>query len=96
MTIEEAQIVIGNIPIKPEVLGDYYSIPEYQEAKTMAIEALERELKNEMTVEEYRQRMIQAFHNADCDELIALVAMPTEKEFEELEWLLKTHYKVNS
>ena len=47
----------------------------------------------EMTAEEYRQRMIQAFHNADCDELIALVVLPTEKEFEHLEWLLEKHYK---
>ena len=41
MTNEEAQIVIGNIPLKPEVLDDCYSITEYQEAKAMAIEALE-------------------------------------------------------
>lgn len=47
----------------------------------------------EMTAEEYRQRMIQAFHNADCDELIAICVLPTEKEFEHLEWLLKNHYK---
>lgn len=46
-----------------------------------------------MTVEEYRQRMIQAFHNADCDGLIAICVLPTEKEFEHLEWLLKNHYK---
>ena len=45
-----------------------------------------------MTVEEYRERMIQAFHNANCDHLIALVCLPTEKEFEHLEWFLKTHY----
>ena len=37
--------------------------------------------------------MIQAFHNADTDELIAVCVLPTEKEFEHLEWLLKTHYK---
>ena len=49
----------------------------------------------EMTAEEYRQRMIQAFHNADCDELIAICVLPTEKEFEHLEWLLKRHYKKN-
>lgn len=42
MTNEEAKIVIGNIPIKPEVLDDCYSITEYQEAKTMAIKALEQ------------------------------------------------------
>jgi PHP family Zn ribbon phosphoesterase len=50
-------------------------------------------LEHQMTVEEYRQRMIQAFHNADCDELIAVCVLPTEKEFEHLEWLLKNHYK---
>jgi lantibiotic modifying enzyme len=47
----------------------------------------------EMTTEEYRQRMIQAFHNADCDELLAICVRPMEKEFEHLEWLLKNHYK---
>ena len=46
-----------------------------------------------MTVEEYRKRMMDAFHNADCDELIALVVLPSEKEFEHLEWLLEKHYK---
>ena len=40
MTSKEAQIIIGNIPIKPEALDDCYSIAEYQEAKAMAIEAL--------------------------------------------------------
>ena len=43
MTNEEAKIVIGNIPIKPEVLDDCYSITEYQEAKTMAIKALKQQ-----------------------------------------------------
>ena len=56
------------------------------------IKALEQD-PCEMTVEEYRQRMIQAFHNADTDELIAVCVLPTEKEFEHLEWLLKNHYK---
>ena len=62
------------------------------EALDMAIKALEQE-PCEMTAEEYRQRMIQAFHNADADELIAVCVLPTEKEFEHLEWLLKKHYK---
>lgn len=65
---------------------------EQKEALDMAIKALEQE-PCEMTVEEYRQRMIQAFHNADADELIAVCVLPTEKEFEHLEWLLKKHYK---
>ena len=37
MTIEEAKIIIGNIPIYGD---ECYSINEYQEAKTMAIKAL--------------------------------------------------------
>ena len=57
-----------------------------------AIKALEQE-SCEMTAEEYRQRMIQAFHNADTDELIAVCVLPTEKEFKHLEWLLKNHYE---
>lgn len=48
--------------------------------------------KNVLGVEQYRKRMIEAFHNADCDGLIALVVQPTEKEFEHLEWVLKTFY----
>jgi len=46
-----------------------------------------------MTVEEYRQRMMRAFHNTDTDELVALCVLPTEKDFEDLEWFLKNHYK---
>lgn len=59
------------------------------------MEVLEKQMQEpcEMTAEEYRQRMIQAFHNANTDELIALCVLPTEKEFEHLEWLLKNHYK---
>lgn len=41
MTNKEALIIIGNIPINPEVLDSCYSIAEYQEAKTLAIKALE-------------------------------------------------------
>ena len=41
------------------------------------------------TVEEYRQRMIEAFHNADCDYLIPIACLPNEKEFTHLECLLK-------
>lgn len=38
MTREEASIIIGNIPIN----GDKcYSIPEYQQAKAIAIQSLE-------------------------------------------------------
>lgn len=40
MTKKEAVVIIGNIPIDGK--DDCYSIAEYQEAKTMAIEALEQ------------------------------------------------------
>jgi hypothetical protein len=49
-----------------------------------------------MTADEYRQRLIQAFRNAGCDELVAICVLPSEKEFEHLEWLLKNHYKQES
>lgn len=59
------------------------------------MDILEKQMQEpcEMTAEEYRQRMIQVFHNADTDGLIAICVRPTEKEFEHLEWLLKNHYK---
>ena len=59
----------------------------------MALSPVTSQEPCEMTAEEYRQRMIQAFHNANTDELIALCVLPTEKEFEHLEWLLKNQYK---
>lgn len=41
--------------------------------------------KMEMTVEQYRERMIEAFQNTGCEELIALVALPNEEAFKNLE-----------
>ena len=49
-----------------------------------------------MSVEEYRRKLIEAFHNSDHDELIPIVVLPIEKEFEHLEWLLKNHWKDKS
>lgn len=85
MNREEASFILANIDRR--VCDD-----ELNEALDMAIKTLDRE-PCEMTAEEYRQRMIQAFHNADTDELIAICVLPAEKEFEHLEWLLKNHYK---
>ena len=42
MTREEAKIIIGNIPINEKTVDHCYSVCEYQEAKTMAIKALEQ------------------------------------------------------
>ena len=64
---------------------------KFNEAYNMAIEALEQH-PCEMTVNEYRNRLMDAFHNADCGELIAVVVRPEESEFKQLEWLLKNHY----
>ena len=41
-----------------------------------------------MTVEEYRQRLIEVFHNTDNDQYIALVALPNDNAFRALESLL--------
>ena len=51
MTKEEAIMIIGNIPINPLTVDECYSISQYQEAKTIAIEALKNisKLSNELT-----------------------------------------------
>lgn len=87
MTKEEAIRLL--VRIKDRINYEVTDAQKKMDALNMAIKALEQE----MTAEEYRQRMIQAFHNADTDELIAVCVLPTEKEFEHLEWLLKNHYK---
>jgi len=45
------------------------------------------------TIDDYRERMIKAFINAGHDELIAIVVPATEKDFENLEYLIKNYYK---
>lgn len=57
MTKEEASIIIGNLIIIPD---DCYSVAEYQEAKAIAIKALEQEPildKIRAEIEEYRDTM---------------------------------------
>lgn len=62
-------------------------------AKVKEYEEKQKQTDDEaMTVEEYRKRMIKAFQNADCEQFIALVCLPTEKEFEHLEWLLREKF----
>ena len=56
------------------------------EAFNMAIEALK-----EMPVEEYRQRLMEVFHNTDHDELLTYVVMPKEEEFKSLEDILRQY-----
>ena len=67
---------------------------DYCDGYEFALNELKKKLDlSYNTIDEYRGRLIQAFQNADCASLIALVALPTEKEFQHLEWLLKEHYK---
>lgn len=93
MTREEKQKAIDVLKISAPVITvtqeEFY---DYIQTLNKITDWLEQE-PCEMTVEEYRQRMIDAFHNADCGELIAICVLPTEKEFEHLKWLLKNHYK---
>ena len=77
MTKEKAQIVIGNIPINPEVLDDYYDITEYQEAKAMAIEALEQE---SITWVVGKDNCQVAVRNMPIDKMLKICAIIGEEE----------------
>lgn len=87
MTKQEILDYLDNV-LHPIVSPDNWNV--YSELYDMVEELPSAE--PQMTVTEYRERMIQAFHNADCDSLIAVVVLPTEKEFQHLEWLLKKEY----
>ena len=70
-----------------EVLySDRNTYREWEEAVRIATEALK-----EMSVEEYRQRLIELFHITDHDELITFVVMPKEEEFKLLESVLRQY-----
>ena len=84
MTNKKAQIVIGNIPIKPEVLDDCYDITEYQEAKAMAIKALDQQpcedcISRDEVIDEINKIGIDAFKTYnDYSELFDFVdALPS-------------------
>lgn len=99
--IKEITAMANEMMDFPETVEEFmeqYKIVDSKEIYSNGMEMvpifrMKQWFEHQMSVEQYRQRMIEAFHNADCDELIALVALPTEKEFKHLEWLLKTHYK---
>lgn len=44
-----------------------------------------------MTVEEYRRRLMDLFHETDHDELIAFVSLPTEADFRQTKTLLEMY-----
>ena len=65
---------------------DDYESKGYNDAVGMAIEALK-----EMSVEEYRQRLMEVFHRTDHGELLTYVVMPKEEEFKSLEDILRQY-----
>lgn len=91
MTREEINILQDIVDIYEK--EDMYPLLKDKQVRTIkkAIKELEQ-VPCEMTVDEYRNRLMDAFYNADCGELIAVVVRPEESEFKHLEWLLKNHY----
>lgn len=84
MGLTDKHLVYGDDIPQTQAEKDYYwALKDLKEKQQQPCE---------MTVEEYRNRLMDAFHNADCGELIAVVVRPKESEFKHLEWLLKNHY----
>jgi len=85
MTNEKARIVIGNIPIKPEVLDDCYDITEYQEAKAMAIKALEQQSCGDaINREKARQFLYERIDRLNDDELYDIFSRIIDDMYNEL------------
>jgi hypothetical protein len=82
MTREEAIEFIEAIHVQMFNSGN----SKWTEACDVAIEAL-----GEMSVEEYRQRLMEVFHRTDHDELLTCVVMPKEEEFKSLEYILRQY-----
>lgn len=83
MTNEEASIIVGNIPIN----GDgCYSISEYQQAKAMAIEALEQKEKSEY---EHDHEVVKAYNDGQAfilDKIRAEIEKESEDKTLQLHW----------
>ena len=79
MKPEEAISILRTL--QGDYIGGYIS-----EAINMAIEALK-----EMSVEEYRQGLMEVFHRTDHDELLTYVVMPKEEELKSLEHILRQY-----
>ena len=77
MTNEEASIIIGNIPINGD---ECYSIPEYQQAKAIAIKALETVERIEARKQELEKKLHSTFSLSDATEHYALVKLLRETE----------------
>ena len=86
MTREEAIVILMNSNEYHHAKGDLPHSTLTVKAFNMAIDALE-----EMSVEEYRQRLFEVFHKTDHDELITYVVMPKDEEFKSLEYILRQY-----
>ena len=85
MTREEAISMLEQIG-RHECIWMVCRHNEVYKAINTAIEAL-----REMSVEQYRQRLMEVFHNTDHDELLTYVVMPKEEEFKSLEYILRQY-----
>lgn len=87
MTREEAIYVLNELLEKVKASQNKTNIlAKEKQALEFAIEALK-----EMSVEEYRQRLMEVFHSTDHDELLTYVVMPKEEEFKSLEDILRQY-----
>ena len=86
MTREKAIVILMNSNEYHHAKGELPHSALSVEAFNMAIEALK-----EMSVEEYRQRLMEVFHRTDHDELLTYVVMPKEEEFKSLEDILRQY-----
>ena len=67
-----------------------YSPEETAEAVDITVTVLKT-----MTVWEYREKLIEIFHETGCDQFIALVAFPENISFDNLRRILETQYSPN-
>ena len=67
-----------------------YSPEETAEAVDITVAVLKT-----MTVWEYREKLIEIFHETGCDQFIALVALPEDISFDNLRSILETQYSPN-
>jgi hypothetical protein len=77
MTNKEAGIIVGNIPIDGD---DCYSIPEYQQAKAIAIDALKTVERIKARKRELEKKLQGSFSLSEATEHYALVKLLTEAE----------------
>lgn len=89
---EERQYLLARGQRGAEHILVHYCLPLIDNAPTVEQKESEEKNMKEMTVEQYRERMIEAFQNTGNDNLIALVCLPNEDSFKALESLLRNFW----